>query len=76
MGRRLKGRTRLLRGLVLEVGVEGDCWYGRLGDREWVAAEMERRLGVSGEWMLGLVVACRWIPFLLDESRRCRYLSV
>ena len=72
MGRRLRGRTRLLRGLGLEVGVEGDCWCERLGEGEWAAAERERRLGVSGEWMLGLFVAGRWIPLLLDEFRRRR----
>ena len=68
----MRGRIRLLRGLVLEVGVEGDWWCGRLGDGVWVAAQRERRLGVSGGWMLGLFVAGRWIPLLLDEFRRCR----
>ena len=70
MGRRLRGRIRLLRGLVLEVGAVGDCWCGRREGGEWVAAEMERRLGVFGEWMLGLFVAGRWIPLLLGEFRR------
>ena len=45
MGRRLTGRIRLLRGPELEVGV--DCCFERHDDGEWVAAEMERRLGVS-----------------------------
>ena len=57
MGRRLRGRIRLLRGLALEVGAQSDCWSQRFGAGEWVAAGgMERRLGGSGGWTLGLFV--------------------
>ena len=47
MGRRLKGRIRLLQGLVLEVRFDVDCWSGKLGIGDWLvvlAAEMEHRL--------------------------------
>lgn len=47
MGRRLTGRIRLLRDLVLMVRSEGDCWSVKLGVGRCfggLAAEMEHRL--------------------------------
>lgn len=72
MGRRLRGRIRLLRGQMLEVGVEGDdCWSEKVGigrcSRGLVVAGMERRLGVSGRWMLDSLVAGSWNPLSFDE---------
>ena len=47
MGRRLMGRIRLLRDLVLEVGIQVGYWLEKLGIGErlqGLAAEMEHRL--------------------------------
>lgn len=71
MGRRLRGRIRLLRdlGLEVEVGVEVGGWFEEIGNGKRLAAEMERRLVGSVEWMRGLFVAGSWIPSLRSESR-------
>ena len=64
------GRIRLLRGLVLEVELGVGGWLGELGSEkrlEGFAAEMERRLGVSGGWLLDLFGTGSWIPSPLSE---------
>lgn len=73
MGRRLKGRIRLLRDLGVEVELEVGWWLERVGIGKWfrgVAAEMEHRLSVSEGWMLCLFVAGSWIPLSLNDRRR------
>ena len=75
MGRRLKGRIRLLRDRGFEVALEVGDGPEELGigkSLQGLAAETGHRLVESAGWMLDLSVAGSWIPSLLIEIRRHR----